>query len=72
MLQRDDGILMEGVVDLAFRDERDGVPCWTVVDFKTDREMADAQAAYEIQVALYVEAVTAATGEPAHGVLLQI
>jgi len=72
LLQRDDGILMEGVVDLAFRDERDGTPCWTVVDFKTDREMADAQAAYEIQVALYVEAVTAATGEPAHGILLQI
>jgi ATP-dependent exoDNAse (exonuclease V) beta subunit len=41
-----------------------------VVDFKTDRELTGARAAYEAQVALYARAVSAATGEPARGVLL--
>jgi ATP-dependent exoDNAse (exonuclease V) beta subunit len=62
------GELLEGVIDLAFR-EPDG---WTVVDFKTDAELAGRQARYETQVLLYVEAVRAATGEPARGVLLTV
>ena len=64
----EDGSLVEGVLDLAFREE-DG---WTVVDFKTDVELASRKAAYEAQVALYARAVTAATGEPARAVLLSV
>jgi len=44
----------------------------TLVDFKTDIEIASAQDAYKQQVALYVEAVRRATGRPATGVLLKV
>jgi ATP-dependent exoDNAse (exonuclease V) beta subunit len=59
---------VEGVLDLAFRDGSE----WTVVDFKTDVELAARRAAYEVQVALYARAVAAATGEPARAVLLSV
>jgi ATP-dependent helicase/nuclease subunit A len=62
------GELIEGVVDLAFREQRS----WTVVDFKTDAELAGRKARYETQVLLYVEAIQAATGEGARGVLLAV
>jgi ATP-dependent exoDNAse (exonuclease V) beta subunit len=62
------GVQIEGVVDLAFR-ERFG---WTVVDFKTDAEIAARKTRYETQVLLYVEAIQAATGEGATGVLLAV
>ena len=68
MLPGSGGELIEGVVDLAFREE-DG---WTVVDFKTDAEIAGRMARYETQVLLYVEAIRAATGEGARGVLLAV
>jgi ATP-dependent exoDNAse (exonuclease V) beta subunit len=63
------GELIEGVVDLAFREEGVG---WVVVDFKTDAEIAGKKARYETQVLLYVEAIRAATGEAARGVLLAV
>ena len=63
-----DGALLEGVVDLAFR-EPDG---WTVVDFKTDVELAGAGTRHAAQVAGYVRAVAAATGEPVRGVILAV
>ena len=63
-----DGALLDGVADLVFRDA-DG---WTVVDFKTDVEIAAALPRYRAQVRLYVEATTSATGEPARGVLLTV
>ncbi len=68
LLRLPDGVLAEGVVDLAFR-EADG---WTVVDFKTDREIEAQRASYEAQVRLYARAVSAATGEPARGALLVV
>ena len=68
MLLQPDGILAEGVVDLAFREENR----WMVVDFKTDRELEPRRREYEAQVGLYVEAVAQATGEPAEGCLLVI
>ena len=43
-----------------------------IVDFKTDIEIASAQDAYKQQVAVYVEAVQRATGQPATGVLLRV
>src|SRR5262249_39344987 len=48
-----DGTRVEGVVDLAFLE--DGT--WTVVDFKTDRELDKELAAYRRQVDLYAGAI---------------
>jgi ATP-dependent exoDNAse (exonuclease V) beta subunit len=64
----EDGTMAEGVADLAFR-EGDR---WTVVDYKTDRELASApQEHYRRQLALYAWAIQRATGAPADGVLLR-
>jgi ATP-dependent exoDNAse (exonuclease V) beta subunit len=65
----DDGTLVEGVVDAAFLEAGRG---WTVIDFKTDVELAGRLEEYRRQVALYVAAIARATGEPVHGVLLQV
>ena len=67
-MQAEDGTLVEGVVDLAFRD--DGT--WVVVDFKTDRELEVALDVYRRQVQLYAQMVARATGEPASGVLMRL
>ncbi len=72
LLRLDDGSLAEGVVDLAFREESGDRPHWTVVDFKTDRELGDNRARYAAQVRLYVDAISQATAEPARGVLLVV
>ena len=61
--------LIEGIVDLAF--EQDGA--WTVVDYKTDREIAaSGEERYRRQIAIYAAAITQATGAPASGVLVRI
>jgi ATP-dependent exoDNAse (exonuclease V) beta subunit len=71
VLRLGDGTLAEGVVDLAFRSgDSSGTGTWTVVDFKTDREISAHRERYEAQIRIYVESVAAATGESAHGVLL--
>ena len=71
-LRVDDGTgapqIVDGQVDLAY-ETNDG---WMVVDFKTDIEIATAQDAYQRQVAIYVEAITRATGRPATGLILKI
>jgi len=73
VLARDDGSLVEGIVDLAFREESDAGPRWTVVDFKTDRELhEERRGLYATQVGLYVEAISRATGESAEGRLLVV
>ena len=64
-----DGTLVEGVVDLAF--EENGR--WTVVDYKTDRELAAlGEEQYRRQVALYATAIAQATGQHAAGVLVRV
>ena len=64
-----DGRLIEGVVDLAF--EENGA--WTIIDYKTDRELAAAgEDRYRRHVALYASAVAQATGKPAVGILIRI
>jgi ATP-dependent exoDNAse (exonuclease V) beta subunit len=63
-----DGMLIEGVLDLAF-DEDDGT---TVVDFKTDHELSAGEARYRAQLQKYVDAVAAATRKPARGVLFKV
>jgi ATP-dependent exoDNAse (exonuclease V) beta subunit len=61
------GALIEGIVDLAFK-EGDR---WSIVDFKTDEELRRA-ANYSQQVRLYRDAVRAATGEAADAVLMRV
>src|SRR5262249_43130863 len=68
LLKLADGTLVEGIADAAFVDA-DG---WTVIDFKTDRELGARLADYRRQVALYAEAVARATGQRARGVLLRV
>ena len=64
-----DGTMIEGVVDLAFEEAGE----WTVVDYKTDREIAaSGEDRYRRQVALYASAIAQATGQPAHGVLMRV
>jgi ATP-dependent helicase/nuclease subunit A len=65
-----DGSLVEGVIDLAFRENSLDFAGWTVVDFKTDREFASSSDRYVAQVRAYTEAVEAATASPARGVIL--
>ncbi|TMB18502.1 MAG: ATP-dependent deoxyribonuclease subunit A [Deltaproteobacteria bacterium] len=62
-------VVVEGVVDAAFLEDGAG---WTVVDFKTDVEIAGRLEEYRRQVGLYAEAVRRATGGPARGVLLRV
>jgi len=63
-----DGSMLEGVLDLAF--EEDGG--WTVVDFKTEAELAGPLARYRRQVATYAAVVSRVTGRPATAVLLRL
>lgn len=69
MLRLEDGTILEGVVDLAFFEEGAG---WTVVDFKTDVEIASRKDDYVRQIDAYARAIAAATGEPARGALLVV
>ena len=69
-MQLEDGTLVEGKVDLAFRD--DATASWTVVDFKTDFEIVGKLEEYRNQVRLYTEAISRATTLEARGVLLRL
>jgi ATP-dependent helicase/nuclease subunit A len=70
MMRMEDGTLVEGIVDLAFREDTSDFAGWTVVDFKTDREFEKSSSEYISQVRIYADAVAAATSEPARGILL--
>ena len=48
----DDGGLVEGVVDLAFMEDRAEFAGGTVVDFKTDREFATSSDRYKVSAVL--------------------
>ena len=63
-----DGVLVEGVLDLAFEDEGG----WTIIDFKTNVETDSALEQYRRQVGLYAAAVAKATGREARGFLIQL
>jgi ATP-dependent exoDNAse (exonuclease V) beta subunit len=64
-----DGVMVEGIVDLAFEEQG----AWTVVDYKTDRELAaSGEDRYRRQVALYASAIAQASGQPATGVLIRL
>ena len=68
LLDRGGGSIVEGTVDLAFLE----VGVWTVVDFKTDADLDAQQERYRRQVAWYVYAMKAMTGQEARGVLLGV
>src|SRR5262249_24427251 len=72
ILRREDGLLVEGVADLAFRQDLDDFTGWTVIDFKTDREFGSAMAKYTAQLGLYLDGIEGATGGRARGFLLVI
>jgi ATP-dependent exoDNAse (exonuclease V) beta subunit len=63
-----DGSLVEGVLDLAFED----ADSWTVVDFKTDAELAGELPRYRRQVGLYASVVATATGKNVTAVLMKL
>jgi ATP-dependent exoDNAse (exonuclease V) beta subunit len=65
---RDNGLLIEGVIDLAF-EHADG---WTVIDFKTDEEFGGNEAGYRRQVGLYAAALQAANRAKTAAVLLKV
>jgi ATP-dependent exoDNAse (exonuclease V) beta subunit len=65
-----EGTLIEGVMDLAFRDTAEAA--WTVVDFKTDVRPDIGQEVYRRQVAFYADALREATGREASAVLLYV
>ena len=64
----DSGPLVEGYVDLAFRDGGSVV----VVDFKTDRELDGALERYQKQVSLYATAIGQAVGLPTQAFLMRV
>jgi ATP-dependent exoDNAse (exonuclease V) beta subunit len=59
-LTLDDEALLEGTIDLAF--EHGGE--WTIVDFKTDANVAATIGQYRMQVALYAAALARASSRP--------
>ena len=63
-----DGFLTEGVVDLAFRQDR----CCIVIDFKTDEDLAQNELVYRRQVGLYALAIEAATEMQTAAVLMRV
>jgi ATP-dependent exoDNAse (exonuclease V) beta subunit len=63
-----DGTLLEGTLDLAFEDDEG----WTVIDFKTDAEIAPALPRYRRQLGLYAAMVARATGRNARGILMRL
>jgi len=68
MILADADTVVDGIVDLAFAE----AGRWTVIDFKTDRELAECAEAYKRQVSLYARTISAATGQPATPVLLRV
>jgi ATP-dependent exoDNAse (exonuclease V) beta subunit len=68
-IELEDGLLVEGIVDLAFMDESGS---WVVVDFKTDFEIEGRIEEYRNQVSLYAKAISRASGLPSGGVLLRL
>jgi ATP-dependent exoDNAse (exonuclease V) beta subunit len=61
-------MLIDGQIDLAFETSAG----WTVVDFKTDAELGEAEDIYRRQVALYAAALSTVTGTPATATILRV
>ncbi|HMD05694.1 MAG TPA: PD-(D/E)XK nuclease family protein, partial [Candidatus Binatus sp.] len=72
IVRLEDGTAVEGVADLAFAENTADGLVWTVVDFKTDVEVAPRLDEYRAQIRFYVRAVRESTGRPAGGAILWI
>jgi ATP-dependent exoDNAse (exonuclease V) beta subunit len=70
-IRLDHGALVEGVADLAFREDEPTAQ-WTVVDFKTDVDPSGRLEEYRWQLGLYADAVARATQLPTRAVLLTV
>ena len=70
-MQLEDGTIVEGKADLAFLEEDERIQ-WTVVDFKTDFEIAGRLDEYCRQIELYTRAISLATSQDVKGVLLRM
>src|SRR5205814_9283609 len=64
MVRLEDGTLVDGRIDLAWRDKNS----WTVVDYKTDRREKRNVA----QVQLYALALQRATNLPVRGIVVEV
>ena len=67
-LREEDGTLIEGLADLAFRENGK----WIVVDFKTDQELATALERYRRQVAIYATAISKVTSSSSEAFLFRL
>lgn len=67
-LKASDGTVVDGVVDIAFLDDGE----WTVVDFKTDRELENKLDRYRRQVGLYAQAIALASGQKVSAILMRV
>jgi ATP-dependent helicase/nuclease subunit A len=72
IIRLEDGTAVEGIADLAFAESTSEGVVWTVVDFKTDIEVAPRLDEYRAQIRFYVRAVRESTGRPASGAILWI
>jgi ATP-dependent helicase/nuclease subunit A len=72
IVRLEDGTAVEGIADLAFAENTNDGAVWTVVDFKTDVEVAPRLDEYRAQIRFYVRAVRESTGRPASGAILWI
>ncbi len=72
MIRLEDGTAVEGIADLAFKESTNDGALWTVVDFKTDIDVAARLDEYRAQIRFYVRAVRESTGQPASGAILWI
>jgi ATP-dependent exoDNAse (exonuclease V) beta subunit len=72
MVRLEDGVMAEGIADLAFAEGIKRDARWTVVDFKTDLEISGRLDEYRSQIGLYLHAIRQSTGQPATGAILWI
>jgi ATP-dependent helicase/nuclease subunit A len=68
VLRYDGDRVVEGTIDLLFREEGG----WVVVDFKTDADAEGLAERYHRQLAWYLFAVEKMMGAPARGILLSL
>lgn len=67
-LRTNDGVLVEGVADLVFREESR----WVVVDFKTDQEIKGDLEHYRRQVSIYAKTVGEVYNEACAAFLMRV
>ena len=73
MVRLEDGVMAEGIADLAFAEGINRDAKWTVVDFKTDLEIGASRIdEYRSQIGLYIHAIRQSTGQRATGAILWI